>query len=239
MIFLGIDQTGAVDRLGHPKPLPACLIEETKIKLFYIDKFSGETIKKFSPDLVCIDCVLGLPTSTGIALREALKLAAKTKNYGRAQAQSFFSDLAHGKKHTRHVETALNANSVFTVHPFQKNIQTGTFRFWKEMGLEQDWFYFPALPREKAGAQKIPIVEGYPSYYWKLLLKQKNRQPLKILEILKVTYPKLKITEAHKKLLIKDSNLADALVLALAAQKFKNDIHRKKSPEGWILGFTS
>lgn len=237
MIFLGIDQTGAVDRLGKPKPLPACLIKNNSVNLFYLDHFS-EHIQKLKPDLVCIDCVLGLPVTTQVSLREAIAQTKAYEKFGRAAAQDFFAKLGGGTKHTRSVEVKLKANSVFTVHPFQKNIQTGTYRFWKEMADSPDWFYLPALPHEKKSkSNKIPVVEGYPSYYWKTLLKKNHRSPKELLEILKSTYPKLVFLKADIKLLEKDENLADALLLALAAREFKNDLNRKSHPEGWILGF--
>lgn len=239
MIFLGIDQTGAVDRRGRPKPLPACLIKNNSVSLFYLESFS-EKIVLLKPDLICIDCVLGLPVTTQFSLREALAQTKDYKTFGRDVAQAFFANLGAGKKHTRTVEVTLNANSVFTVHPFQKNIQTGTYRFWKEMAESPDWFYFPALPKEKVRkSNRIPVVEGYPSYYWKILLKKNHRTPKELIKILKSAYPKLILKSSDIKLLEKDENLADALVLALAARKFKNDLSRKSHPEGWILGYSS
>lgn len=237
MIFLGIDQTGAVDRLGKPKPLPSCLIKNNSVSLFYLDHFS-EHILRLKPDIVCIDCVLGLPETTEVSLREAIAQTQAYEKFGRAAAQAFFAKLAAGKTHTRSVEVSLKANSVFTVHPFQKNIQTGTYRFWKEMAESPDWFYLPALPHEKKlKLNRIPVVEGYPSYYWKTLLKKKRRSPKDLLKILKSVYPKLILKNPDVLLLKKDENLADALLLALAAREFKNDLNRRSHPEGWILGF--
>ncbi|MBY0315474.1 MAG: hypothetical protein K2Q26_08140 [Bdellovibrionales bacterium] len=238
--FLGIDQTGAVNSKGKPKPLPACLISGDVVSVFYINSFSKELIKSYKPDLICLDCVLGLPLSTSVGLREALTRADRVEKFGRSEAQRFFAELAQGRKHTRGVEVALGANSVFTVYPFQKNIQTGTFRFWKEMAADPHWFYFPALPREKKYAgRRIPIVEGYPSYYWNVLFKEKNRNPLKILDRLRLFYPQLRISRKDKEILLKDVNLADAILLALAAYEFRHETHRTSHTEGWILGYHS
>lgn len=237
MIFLGIDQTGAVNTKGNPKPLPCCLIKTNVVTFFYLEKFS-DVLAKHNPQLICIDCVLGLPKSVGITLREAIQKTAEINEFGRKPAQAFFETLAAGKNHHRKIETTLGANSVFTVHPYQKNIQTGTFRFWKEMAQSPDWFYLPAIPQEqKNSSRKIPVVEGYPSYYWKILLYETRRQPEKIIEILKSNYPILKISKEQQKLLLKDANLADALVLAIAAQKYSHEINRPSHTEGWILGF--
>lgn len=237
MTFLGIDQTGAVNTKGRPKPLPSCLIKNNNVSFFYAEAFS-EDLKKYKPRLICIDCVLGLPKSTGITLREAIQLTEKINAFGRKPAQNFFENMAKGKTHNRKIETTLGANSVFTVHPFQKNIQTGTFRFWKEMAQSPDWFYLPALPNErKLVTKKIPVVEGYPSYYWKVLLNEAQRRPHKIVEILKIKYPHLKLEKEEQKDLLNDANLADALLLALAAQKFQDEIKRAPHAEGWILGF--
>lgn len=239
MNFVGIDQTGAVDRRGQPKPLPTCLLEENRLSVFYAQKFSSDLLK-LKPTLICIDCVIGLPKSIKTPLREAMKMASLQEGYGRTAAQQFFELLSSGQKHNRQVEFDIGANSVFTIHPFQKNIQTGTFRFWKEMGLFGGWFYFPALPREKRlQKNKIPLVEGYPSYYWKTLFNQPNRKPELIIDLLKTYKPRLKITTQEQKWLIKDPNLADAVVLALAAQKHQNEINRASHAEGWILGVRS
>jgi hypothetical protein len=237
--FVGIDQTGAVDRLGQPKPLPTCLLEENKLSVFYTQQFSSELLK-LNPKLICVDCVIGLPKSINTPLRHAMKLASLQEGYGRAAAQLFFDLLASGKKHNRQVEFDIGANSVFTVHPFQKNIQTGTFRLWKEMALFSGWFYFPAIPGEKKMREKkIPVVEGYPSYYWKTFFKQPHRKPELIIDLLKAHKPKLKITSHDQKWLLKDPNLADAAVLALAAQNHQDEINRKSHAEGWIIGVKS
>lgn len=236
MSFIGIDQTGAVNSFGKPKPLPSCLIEDNKLSFFYLKQFSSELVN-FKPEVVCIDCVLGLPNSVNISLRQAMALTQNIAGFGRSPAQHFFENLANGETHHRQLELQIGANSVFTVHPFQKNIQTGTFRFWKEMSVNPDWFYLPALSGEKNNRQnKIAVVEGYPSYYWKSLLKQPHRKPDLIIQILKKNYPMFKMNAEAKTQLYKDANLADALVLALAAQKYKNEINRRSSTEGWILG---
>ena len=236
MIFIGIDQTGAVNSSGKPKPLPACVLDDDNLNLFYLENFSPE-LANLKPELICIDCVLGLPKSLNIPLRKALALTEKSVGFGRGPAQHFFETLADGKIHHRKIEFQIGANSVFTVHPFQKNIQTGTFRFWKEMSKSPDWFYLPAIAGEKNTRQKkIAVVEGYPSYYWKSILNQTNRKPDQILNILKKMYPTLKLNSENKRWLLKDANLADALVLALAAKKHKSEINRKSTFEGWILG---
>lgn len=236
MVFIGIDQTGAVNSSGKPKPLPACVLDGDKLSLIYLDKFSSE-LASLKPELICIDCVLGLPKTLKTSLRQAIALTKNTEGFGRKPAQNYFETLSGGQKHHRKIESQIGANSVFTVHPFQKNIQTGTYRFWKEMSASPDWFYLPALPGEKTNQQKkIAVVEGYPSYYWKTILKQPHRKPDLIVDILKNFDPNLKIGAENKKWLLKDANLADALVLALAAKKYKNEINRKSTTEGWILG---
>lgn len=236
MTFIGIDQTGAVNSLGTPKPLPGCVLEDNRLSFYYFKEFSSE-LAKSDPMLICIDCVLGLPSSVDVPLREAMFRTKKIAGFGRAPAQAFFEKLADGKIHHRGIEFKLGANSIFTVYPFQKNIQTGTFRFWKEMSFDPDWFYLPALPNEKNNRQnKVPVVEGYPSHYWKSILKQPHRKPDLIVDILKSKFPDLKIKNEDKKLMAKDVNLVDALVLALAAKYHVNEISRKSTKEGWILG---
>ena len=234
--FIGIDQTGAISSSGKPKRLPVCVLQNNRIQLFYLPKFSEELLD-FKPSLICIDCVLGLPVTVGLTLRNAIALTKVEENFGRRTAQIFFNRLAAGQSHNRKIESQIGANSVFTIHPFQKNIQTGTFRFWKEMADSPNWFYLPAIPGEKQKKQsKIPVVEGYPSIYWKLILNQKSRMPNDTVRLLRLYFPNLRISRGDQKKIQKDPNFSDAILLALAAQKFHAEIQRKSHPEGWILG---
>ena len=241
MIYIGMDQTGAIDRKKNPKALPTCLLDGKLTQLFYLDTFNIESIKKLFPNLIekntviCIDCVMGLPLSLKVKWRSALKRTLKIDGYGRKAASEYFMELGCGLKPRREIEIKCQANSVFNEHPFQKNIQTGTFRFWKEMALNPDWFYAPAI-ESPIKNKMIPIYEGYPSLSWKILFGVKNREPQNLASLIRKHYPKIQWNQRLQKMIQQDPNLADAFVLALTA-KFINDadtqpIHK----EGWILG---
>lgn len=236
MVVLGIDQTGAVSANGVPKPLPACLIENDQISLLYLKKFDQE-IASYKPKAICIDCVLGIPQNLPLTWRQAIAKTKIYEGYGRKVSEKYFSDLGSGLIHKRQIEQKINANSMFQTHPFQKNIQTGTFRFWKEMAIDPDWFYVPSLTFEKTSSEKIPVVEGYPSLSWKQIFHVNTRKPLDVLNLLKKYYPTFKISATEKTLISKDPNLADALVLALGLREKISELKKiKKSKEGWILG---
>ena len=143
---MGIDQTGAVNNLGKPKPLPCCLIRGNHVEFYYLDSFSRKDIFKtlkldeFQQIVVCLDCVLGLPQELNISWRQALDLIKSNEGYGREPARKFFLKLGEGQILRRTVEIICSANSVFSERPFQKNIQTGTYRMWKDIANSDHGF---------------------------------------------------------------------------------------------------
>lgn len=245
-IYLGIDQTGAIyqngRQKGQPKPLPSCLIEKDQIHFFYLKSLSQKDIeshidrKKFKRLLICADCVLGLPESMSLSWRQALSQIQNFDAFGRIPASQFFKSLGKGKVPRRAIEIECKANSVFQEKPFQKNIQTGTFRLWKEMSKNESDFYVPALEVQK-DPERLRIYEGYPSLSWKLLLSAKKRQPEALRVLLQRKGIKVKFQSEHSRLVKKDPNLADALLLALTIQKYRTDaLSLKPHIEGSILG---
>lgn len=242
-IYIGIDQTGAVDRNGKPRPLPACFIRNSSVTFFYLSQFSkAELIKQIKPAkneelIICVDCVLGLPRGLKLPWRKAIKLISKYDGYGMNIARIFFSALGKGKVHHREIEFACNANSVFKEKPFQKNIQTGTFRIWKDISLEADSFYVPAVEKQLRSDQ-IMIFEGYPSLSWRILLGSPNRKPLLVSKLMKANFPRISFNRKHHFAIQGDPNIADALLLALTMKRFrKSALSLKPCIEGWILGF--
>lgn len=240
-VFLGIDQTGAIDKMGRPRPLPACLIENEKITFSYIKVFSIDEILNTFPQVstsnlvVCIDCVLGLPRQINIPLRQAMLMTNQFEGYGRKPAREYFLYLGKGEIHRRHIEIISKSNSVFAEKPFQKNIQTGTFRLWKELSLSGQNFYFPFLEQIQ-NKRLVPVIEGYPSLSWKILFNTKNRNVDRLTVFMKKISTVTWTTE-HQKIVTKDPNLADALVLALTLKHRQFELSNIKiDPEGWILG---
>ena len=185
-LHVGIDQTGAIDRSGTPHPLPACLINGQEVTFFYLDSFSKKdllkNIKSINNLVICVDCVLGLPQELALPWRKTLELIQAHQGYGRIPAKNFFLSLSDGRIIRRQIEIACNANSVFKEKPFQKNIQTGTYRIWKDIAKAPADFAVPFL-MEVPKKNQIPIYEGYPTLSWKLLFNLKFRQPEKFFDL--------------------------------------------------------
>ncbi len=240
---LGIDQTGAVDKNGTPRPLPSCLIRNNEVIFFYLESFSkdlilGKVRKKANDNIsICVDCVIGLPSELDLSWREAIKRIRPDAGYGRLAATEFFSKLGKKKVWKRRVELLSGASSVFREQPFQRNIQTGSYRIWKDIAKSDRDFFVPFLD-EKPIIGAIPIFEGYPSFSWKLLFNVNKRSPEKVIRFTKRLFPELSISSEQIKLLKRDKNFADAFVLALTLTQFKYvEIAEDFKNEGWILGF--
>jgi len=242
MIYLGLDQTGAVDSKGRPRPLPACLIRGREATFFYLKALSRQELQSHlsAAELerlqVCVDCVLGLPDGISISWREALEATRGVEGYGRKPAQEFFRMLGKGLKPRRRVEVMVGANSVFQERPFQKNIQTGTFRIWKEIAQDLRSFRAPHVESSSENSG-IPLFEGYPSLSWKILFQSATRAPRRLAEFLKTGSFEIMWTRSHQRAVEKDPNLADAFVLALTMKKLSRAARLQAScSEGWILG---
>lgn len=249
-IILGIDQTGAVQSNGRPKALPmTCLIlKNNSIKKIhtglYLKKLNkieinhqlkyilGKEIEDLKI-LICVDAVLGLPAEIKMDVKKIFKQITnyKTeKSYGVKTAYSFFQSLLKQSNLSqipqRDLEIKLKANSVFNLTPYQRNIGCGSYRILKDLSTDQTWFdIWPHFMSHK----NCIIAEGYPSYFWKTIFKQKSRN----LEALKKLFPDLKF---------KTIDEADSFVLAYGAHSFQNQIYKKPPKkflqyEGWILGY--
>jgi hypothetical protein len=257
-VFLGIDQTGAVDKFGHAKPLPCCILKDGRISFHQLKSFSYSEVENLflsnksqhansqpttSQLTIIVDCVLGVPVAINKKWRDCVQLTLNQPGFGRTSASEFFYQLGNGKIHHRDTEMLCRANSLFREKPFQKNIQTGTFRFWKEMALDPNWFYAPMVRGERGHPSKIPIYEGYPSLSWKIF-GEKTRQTKNIKKLLARLPDIWSWTSAHQRLVDQDPNLADALLLALSGKyvlaKEKEILFAENSmlpsEEGYILG---
>lgn len=245
--YIGIDQTGAINKNQTPKPLCICIYEpkNKKMKLVKIKKFQKQDIidsieKNFdsysskSKVLILVDTVFGLPEELAVDYRNIFKKAknyeSKNKNYGSNTAHSFFCSFLGDKNSlSRTAEIKAEAHSVFKKYPFQKNISCGSYRVIKDLSENTNWFSL--WPFEKI-EKRFVIAESYPTLCWSILLKSKYR---KIDFIISEIQNNLKIFDIPPCL---DS--ADATILALTAPKLEKMIFRKVQPiqkkEGWILG---
>jgi hypothetical protein len=194
-----------------------------------------------------VDCVLGLPSPMrrhSESIRDLFSLATAfndqtTIPMGRKRAAAFFHQLlcesnfqgAPGERWPlRHCERLTASNSVFQEHPFQKNVQSGTYRIWCDLGSLCHSDCHPRLwPHDyhESSDGKIPgigfpemiIAEGYPSLYWKKLFDLRSRQPASLRPAVNRTMERYKLTveSADWELIESDPDLADAVVLGLAA----------------------
>lgn len=243
--FLGIDQTGAINKLGVPRPLASCYIcSNSKVHFFYLNELSKkpifDQINLHDTDeiLIAVDCVFGLPQELKLNWDEVVTLIHQCPNYGQKQAQNFFFKLSNGIILKRQIEIILKAQSVFQEKPFQKNIQTGTFRLWKDYAQNRADFYISAIEFRK-NPKQIALYEGYPTLAWKILFNCKKREPLRLSQLLKNSKFGVQISSDQQSLINKDPNFADAFVLALLLQTQDpfNDLPVKPTPEGHILGY--
>jgi hypothetical protein len=244
-IFVGIDQTGAVNANGKPKHLDVSIIDRTETRAQYytglkltqithheLSLLIKSKLKSFTDEkvLICVDSVLGLPKELDVTPKEILKkiknFTYNEKKYGALTAHAFFNQFLHqGLILHREVELRVKANSVFRLKPFQRNIGCGTYRVLKELAQGEKWF--DLWPFEKLNSQFI-IAEGYPSYFWKHLLGAKSRD----LQFLKQKFKSLHFTSVDE---------ADSFVLAYGAMKSIEQLSAHTIPnfasrEGWILG---
>ena len=145
--IIGIDQTGATTAKGIPKPLTCSLIDNRKqqsptnhfeLKIKSLTKNEIYHLIKNQTDLdlkaiarlkilIVVDAVLGLPQSCKIKMYQILTTVKdyefNNKAYGAKTAYQFFNSFSEDqKKPGRTVEILTKANSVFNLHPFQKNI---------------------------------------------------------------------------------------------------------------------
>jgi hypothetical protein len=236
-VFVGVDQTGALNSQGFPRPLPACRLEGSRFEFGHLKEFSKSEVSTFAANdsaTLILDCVLGLPIELKMDWRHALFLLKSENRFGRNAAEEFFLKLGRGQIWHRDVERLAKANSLFRSRPFQRNIQTGTYRFWLEMARDPDWFSVPWLePQRKS---KFRVYEGYPSLLWRRLLAVTNRKPQEISTLTQKHFG-LKWSSQQVQLVEKDCNFADALILALGGRHLLAETKSiRVNREGWILG---
>lgn len=163
--------------LGLPKSVYSALVRSGKL--------NGKSYQKDLQELM------------HFALARTQKSIAQGKHgYGFQLSLEFFDALLEPSGHTRQkhqaprrgVEKVLCAQSLFSPYPFQRNIQTGTFRIWSDLaynlscGRKFDIWPFTALSKD---TKQILLCEAYPSYFWKKDFKQKSRHAPALIETIK------------------------------------------------------
>ncbi|MEY4631421.1 MAG: hypothetical protein RIQ81_1541 [Pseudomonadota bacterium] len=282
----GVVELRALDRHGKALKLPAFTPAAIRLLLRENDLADRQHQKKEADVAVLVDSVLGLPYAKNLhpfQLRDFFyKAATHEKNSkekpGRERAADFFDGLLRQYyKPTPSLGTApfprriceaiSGSNSVFQKHPFQKNIQSGTYRIWCDLGhalipgedltAEPSIWPHDHLQATRTASKSMIIAEGYPSFYWRHLFSAPSRQPLNIesLTIHEFEKRKLKLACDSWQVLKKDPDAADAAILALSA--FLLDLNHELFPdlrespaarqsrqlsqilvEGWIVAVT-
>ena len=210
-----------------------------------------------------VDCVLGIPevyqkkNSSPAKVKpylwglfeRAVGFSKGGKEFGRDVAEAFFSELALDKSEPhpkRFCEEVSGSNSVFQSRPYQKNIQTGTFRLWKDMGSNgKPWANLWPFEQEKVESNLPWLFEGYPSLLWKECLGSPVRDLKKLRRLAEKALPNFEMDTW--KYLEKSPDLADSFALAFGGVYLQEKkrlwipspsfVHDKGvQTEGWLLG---
>ena len=275
-VWIGVDQTGAVRKgrggVRTPVPLKAVVISEGRVRAVPLDHLSRAVLEEkilaplgrpLGPRIALVlDCVLGLASAARSGAAPggdslwALMCGTEALEYGRAPAEEFYEGILlrarrqgmiGGTIPVRACETIAGANSVFVPRPYQRNIQTGTFRIWKDLVRDAParWLNFWSIDDRGTALVRAPwAFEGYPSWVWRNLLGCPARKPERMKEFLSA----LEIDRETLGLLSSDPDWADSAALALGA-RILQDQGRLEEPapgfasrrpgrgvEGWIMG---
>ena len=286
--FLGVDQTGAVLSQGRrARPLQAALLTQSPRgwQLKYVSLSSLNQSEAAAalhlhaghlarPKLaLAVDCVYGF--AKGITAQPMWQGLCEASThgkglFGRGAAEEFFAKIWSLGSHSsseeielprRTCEVLSRANSVFLTRPFQKNIQTGTYRIWKDLAQDKvdgkSWLNFWPMDaiRLREGNLSIKEIdrpfffEAYPSLVWREILGSRTRQPerLKVLSTRALAQIGLEVNSRDWAIFHRNPDAADAATIALGAlylqemnelfEPFENFFDEPNlSEEGWIMG---
>jgi hypothetical protein len=220
---------------------------------------------------VLVDAVLGLPrdiTSQNhkhadfrSSLRDALLFFKDhLKNgeiaRGRGAAEAYFQGVlrawsgnAQGGSSglpAREAERLAGANSVFLTRPYQKNVQTGTYRIWIELAqwLAKEGMQAVHFPHHDPSAplpvSQWSVEESWPSLLWRTLFGCRTRKPAEFGNELKRLEKKLSLrlvcSSEDLDFCAKHPDHADALILALGGILLPRSKSEGLKGEGWITG---
>lgn len=227
----------------------------------------AKTVKSARVALL-VDCVFGLAMkawpmyrkSGGVTLRRLFRRAARDefgrRGYGLNAAAAFFETVlrkantpsARGSYPDRECELLADANSVFRTHPYQRNIQCGTYRIWRDLGrFGSDWVHLRYFERASDLRERPMLFEAYPSLMWTRALGLATRHMPSLLVALDRAFPDVAISKQDMDAIFASPDRADAAVLALGGRWLRDrgelvDGEPSKSKqlarEGWIVGLT-
>ncbi|MDG0815200.1 hypothetical protein [Bdellovibrio svalbardensis] len=269
-IFLGIDQAEAAAEKGHSRPLPTAAIYksgshwilESDLSISGLNKRNIESLikdlnpqHKLSSTIILLDSVLGLPKGVFPKNKNIFELMQRAHRFsddgrklGPKTAHAFFAQFLEKTSDPhprRECERIASASSIFQTPSAPKNISTGTFRSWTELGSSKEK-WFSLWPMDDLHHQRLHlhgpwIFEAHPDLLWKKIIKSNSRDT----ESLKNFLAAQKFVKLHPSVLRSPHNLnfCDAIILAysgLLFHKRKRLFRTPKVPslkkEGWILG---
>ncbi len=225
--FIGVDQNGS----GNPLPLARLHLVEGNwaLECHPLKSFTRESLQtlnislKDRPTLISVDCVFWSQFNQNLRnLRNDFKNAyawrLKHGGLGRKIAEDFFKTHRRPPGSKRPIDLLAKAQSLYSVLPYQRNIQTGTFRIWSDLGESPlDWITLYPWANPKNPAKPL-LVEAYPSHAWRSMFGVKMREPHLLPKMMRSLLPeKIKITAKNETLIKTNPNYADAAVLALHA----------------------
>lgn len=282
-VILGVDQTGAKGRRPDTaRPLPACLLWRInrsgwKLKPARLPSLTQPSIRALltkllpvdhphdrHPLAIVVDSVIGLPESHwpgppgADALWQIMRQTHNFRGFGREAAAAFFRtiDRLEAPGGLRLCEQRTGANSVFLERPYQRNVQTGTFRIWKDLTATGKRRWLRIWPFESPTTRDSGLTwlfEIYPSMLWHTLFGLPTRAPDRFEEVLDGTVRlgiKTTVSPDDLAVIRTRPDFADAAVAALGAaglqqtgrlwapdRDFKKNASSKK--EGWLIGLSS
>jgi hypothetical protein len=179
--------------------------------------------------------------------------------FGRLAAEAFFSrvlggfgvgarESSQGVIPARECERRARANSVFRARPYQKNIQTGTYRIWREISRARAAFAIWPRDSSEDAASRWHLFEGFPSLLWKKLFGLPSRAPQQLPALLEGLGVQVGPTQSEA--LSRDPDLCDAVVLAVSGWRLQHEaklgdallaalapeIRELALKEGWLAG---
>lgn len=223
---VGIDQTGAATRGGRgAKPLPGVHLRhdgtQWTLSTTTFPSLSAEALGATGATLVCVDAVLGLPETawplTGCppnadGLRTLFRHAADAaRGYGRAPAEAFFGTFDPGGDGLRVQDRQLGAQSVFRSVPYQRQVLTGTYRVWRDLGRSPEAFSLHGFEPPDPG--RPHLAEGWPTWGWRTLIGERTRRPTALPAWLRAHG--VRLGDADADVLVTKPDHADAAVAAL------------------------
>ncbi len=207
---------------------------------------------------ILLDCVFGLeqnawprhmPPGLNTLWQLFRRAAQEGQGYGLKPAAAFFAKIleestARGFP-VRHCEVLANANSVFRTHPFQKNIQCGTYRIWRDLGQSPEpWLNIRYFTPAREVRHKPWLYEAYPSLIWREHFQLRTRNLAELPGAMKRVLPEIRLSREDAELIARHPDYADAAVLAMGGflldraglLKPKLSRNQRLAREGWIVG---